>query len=390
MKLPPPFSQHTFEDFIEKICIAVNHEECAAFTNLAKKDQLYRIKQIFSNLKTVNKYLKQPEKLQLLSLDMISETIEDKFDLENFLKKNINNKFKKTVIFVLEADRLLEERKNLLAHIDSLYHRTKILFIFFLQKNIRLNRYSKNLSHYSTLYQNLFYFPLLEKKDIKLFLKQMEVRFQIKIDKEIENMIIDNCAGYTWLIEQAVRNYSQNQNKNEMFTNEGMLLRLKILYDEFEEEEKKVLEKILKKDQYFSDEEKLITDYFTKIKLLKINKKYYEITASILADYIDKIITVNTTIWINLKDQIILNNIMIDRVFSQKEKKLLKYFLSNKLRTISREEAAEAFWREKFKELYTDWALDQIIKRLRKKFASLGLHKNLIKTIKNQGYIISN
>ena len=80
---------------------------------------------------------------------------------------------------------------------------------------------------------------------------------------------------------------------------------------------------------------------------------------------------------------------MIEGFFSRREKRIIKLFLENKEKTLSREGIALAIWSNNKENLYTDWALDQIIRRLRNKFVKLGLSRQLIRTIKNQGYLFN-
>ena len=76
--------------------------------------------------------------------------------------------------------------------------------------------------------------------------------------------------------------------------------------------------------------------------------------------------------------------------FSRREKQLIKKLLQNKGQLVSRNTVANILRYNVTDEKYTDWALDQAIKRLRNKLLKLGLRNNLLKTVKNQGFILIN
>ena len=68
-----------------------------------------------------------------------------------------------------------------------------------------------------------------------------------------------------------------------------------------------------------------------------------------------------------LKDKrIVINSVVVDSFFSKKERAAFRYFLSQKKEIISREQIAKAVWGNC--DSYSDWALDQFIRRLRKKY----------------------
>lgn len=79
----------------------------------------------------------------------------------------------------------------------------------------------------------------------------------------------------------------------------------------------------------------------------------------------------------------------MDTFFSKREKRLLINLLKNNQKIISRDLVAQAIWGSEYDNSYTDWALDQFIRRLRNKLSSLGFAKTLIKTVKNRGFTIS-
>ena len=73
--------------------------------------------------------------------------------------------------------------------------------------------------------------------------------------------------------------------------------------------------------------------------------------------------------------------------FSSSELDVLSFLKENHSKLITREETAQKLWKEQWEENYSDWALDQIIHRIRKKIKTHKLQYRL-KTKKGQGFIL--
>lgn len=384
-----PFSKDTFENFIKEWTDISNRSECGSIVNLAKRDQLYRVKQIQNNRSVVQKYLSNPKNTQILYLDLLTQNIEDPIDLELFLKQHIHTN-KKTVLFIIDADKLIIETPAVLSYLDNLYHEKPLISILYLfQKNITLPRYSHSYTSYTTLYQNINIFPLFQRHDTEEFIIQMEERFNVSYPMAVKNKILRQCGGHLWLIKQACRHFAQTKKIEQLFTNDGMRLRLNTLFDELTPEEKKVLYKIAFEQNIESLEENQILEYFLKIRLVNKVHSTYRITVPVIHEFIINQPFKKIKVTINDQKRITVNGIIADNLFSKKEKRLLTYFLQNKNILVSREQIALASWGRENEHNYTDWALDQSIKRLRKKISQLGLNPKLIQTIKNQGFIFN-
>jgi DNA-binding response OmpR family regulator len=82
-----------------------------------------------------------------------------------------------------------------------------------------------------------------------------------------------------------------------------------------------------------------------------------------------------------------LNNLDITSNFSKKERHILQKFLTNKNKILSREEVASAYWGDAAHEEYSDWAIDQLISRLRKKMNRAGLFQQRFRQPEGRGYL---
>lgn len=74
---------------------------------------------------------------------------------------------------------------------------------------------------------------------------------------------------------------------------------------------------------------------------------------------------------------------------SPQEENLLRFLLKNANKVVNKDQVAEALWGKDYLEKYSDWAMAQLIARLRKKIASY--HKPItILTLRNRGYKLVN
>lgn len=226
------------------------------------------------------------------------------------------------------------------------------------------------ISSYNYLLQNIFFYPKYNQIDLKQFLFYLEQKFKIK------GLIIDQCGTNLWLIKEAVRYYAKTKDIKNIFDHQEMILRLKVIYDELEVQEKQALKKLVKQEANFTDEENTVLNYL----------KTTNIISPLLNKFISQQIAKENNLSLGKDKNILLNSFPIDYFFSKSERKGLRFFLTRTNMLVSREELGMTLWNNSD---FSDWALDQFIRRIRNRFIKLGLEKNLIKTKKNQGFIFS-
>ena len=382
MKPKEAFPRKTINAIFTPWDNAIKSRECLSVVNIPKRDQLYRLKEITSRYRRI-------KNIQLIALDLKGQIIEDPYDLKTFLAKKINKRAKKIALIVLDADQLLDEKNVLLSYLDILYHdNPKLILIYLFQKNITYSSFSKKLSKYTSLYQNVNIYSFFKQEEIRYFLKFIKAYFQVQIPAQLEKEILFRCGGSPWLIKEAVRHYYQTRDEKNIFDHDNMRLKLNILFQELSSEEKSLVEKIVKKDFQFLAVEKSIIRYLIRTGLLLKKTQQFEISIPIFKDFVKDLLNSKTQICLNHKNQLLLNGVLVEGFFSRRQKLVLRLFISNRGKILAREKVAAKIW-QKDTQNYTDWALDQIIRRLRNKLVRLGLNRYLIKTVKNQGYSFS-
>lgn len=383
-------------DSLEKMFLnwinIINRQESASIIGISKRSQIYRIDQFLSDDKFLSKKLKDYKEVQFIKIDPSLHSTDNYSDFEKNLKKSFSEEAKRFVFLVTSADKFIYESPEVLSFINSyVLNNVDSSVLFFFEKNINIPSILRKIDSYPVVFQNIFYVGPFSKKDVNHFIKYQAKKFKVTLSKEIKNKLIKLCGSRLGLITSAIRYYARTKDEKEMFSHEEITLQLRLIYHDLENEEKTVLEKIIEKNYQFDEEDKPALDYFLKTGIIeKGSLNSFKIAIPLFESYLEKQIVKKVVIQVNNNHQITINGLVVDEFFSKREKRLLRYFIDHKNTVIDRETVASFFWGREYAEKYTDWALDQALRRLRNKFIKLGLHKDIIKTKKNLGLIFVN
>jgi OmpR family two-component system bacitracin resistance response regulator BceR len=75
--------------------------------------------------------------------------------------------------------------------------------------------------------------------------------------------------------------------------------------------------------------------------------------------------------------------------FSRKEYNVLKLLLEQKEKIVSRDAVGATLWPINTEKHYSDWAIDQLIARLRQRLTELSLPPKMIQSVRGKGYKLS-
>lgn len=379
---PEPLTHETINKIFSPWQKIIKNGESGSVTHIPKRDQLFRINQFIRLYKN--------KTLQYIPIDLSALAIDEPQELADYIEHQKNPSISKHIIFVLDADILIDEKTQILSYLDSLLHtKPSDSILYFFQHNVTYPAYQKKLAKYSSLYRNVLTLPYFSSYDALHFVKYIAVKFNVTIPERFKQSIVSQCGGVLWLIKEAVRIYSKTGSEQKIFRDEGITFRLRILFDELEPFEQTALYKIQTGTGGFTTEERKSFDHLLKTNTIVKKSNKYAITVPLFAAYIENTMRENLSIELNDKHQIIINNLIADSMLSKYEKKIMRHFLKYPNTVISRERLAEVIWDDLTHENYTDWALDQIIKRLRIKLRQIGLTSHLIKTLRNRGYIFN-
>ena len=237
----------------------------------------------------------------------------------------------------------------------------------------------------SFLYDHISKYPLYGKDDCRQFLKHYTEQWNFHPDRKIVNQIIGACGGYLWLIHQALRTIRNEECiVDEALTSEEMILKLETVWNKFTPEEKRVIEKV-----YFDTFESSLSltheySYLKKIKAIIESDNKPALGIPLLAEILRRELRLKK---FRLdRDKILIGERDISSNLSKNEKVFLTLLLNSKKQVVARDTIAASLYGQNWQENYSDWAIDRLSHRLRKKLNRLGIDSKLISTLKKKGF----
>lgn len=376
-----PLPKETSERMFHSWLSVIRRRECATILTLPKFDRHYRVVQGIEWIKksTENRIYCVPISFQ----GMITE---EWGEVSSKLKQ-LQHPTCHTVFFVLDAEWLISAAPHLISHFQSytLGPYRSVSFIFFFEKNIFESDIFQLFQNQPVFLQNVFYQLVYARGDILHFLHHMETIYGFRISQRESAEIWRQCGGYIWLSTEALRN--RHKTDTLCFDHNAMQFRLRAVWEGFSRSEQDLLIKIvLRQDIGSTNHEEITSSYFQKTGLIDVDVKgSWELSVSILGEFIKQHAIKQRRLTV-VNNSIYAGTVMVNDVLSSKERAILTYFLKHKDIVIDRPTIAKILWGGQSELDYSDWNLDQAIHRLRDRFASLGLPKHLITTIKGRGF----
>ncbi len=363
-------------------------------------DRVRRIEQFISE----NKKSQKDEYHRIfLQIDPLLLNIEEKSDLmDNIIKKLENKKIihkkdsfeavikqlavKKIqiVLIVLTADSLLlQSTKFFLAALHEILYENNpfIVSVCCFEVDITHPQYAAIFRQYPQLLHSIFYYPLYDKKDTEHFIKYVAKKWNVAMTHPQIDHLIATCGGKWWFIKDAVRQLRLQKSWNE--DTDGMVYRKNMVIQSLLSSERSVLLKLLTGRKIFNEEEQHSINHLIKLRLISDDNHLLvpilrkPLLASVRSDHA---LTYEN-------NMVYLNQVPIGSFFSRKEIRALKILVSQPGTIISRETLAQAIWPANTNANYSDWAIDQIIARVRKRLPEFEIPPASIKSIRGKGYM---
>lgn len=375
-----PLPKATTDEMFDAWQGVMARHECASVLSLAPWDRYYRIAQFIEER---GRQIQKRAQLTPLTLKNLNTENEAEFiEKLNQLKKDGKTP---TVFIILDGEWLLTGVPHLLPTIQNYvlmpYRLTS--FLIFFEKNLLLPQFSQSLSANHPLRQNIIYQNLYLGPDMVHFLKHMEQLYGFSLKERERQEIIANCGGHIWLATEALR--FAHMHKTLSFDHEAMQIKLQTIWNNFEAEEKSVIRKIVLK-QSLGEKDFIPLNYFVKTGLLQKSAANYQLTVPVLGKFIKETVSRDLKIKISADGKLRVGEVNVSAFFSARELNLIKYFTEHEGQIVDRDTVGNILWGDA-EDAYSDWALNQAIKRLRDRFSQLGLSQNLIKTVKSKGFI---
>ncbi|HYK08213.1 MAG TPA: winged helix-turn-helix domain-containing protein [Candidatus Eisenbacteria bacterium] len=382
-----PITEKTFEAMCKQWVDIINHErDHGLFIWAPLEAPSLRIRQFFADKELQVKLFGKKEIPALIEVNgeeienfsfedlerQVNFALEGTTDTTFSLEKVLSQRKQKLALFIIGIDSLLKnQRFELMKHLNTLAERYEnVSFLFFVRFDVMeiplFNSYQ--IPH---LLSETFYQKVFSEKDCMHFLHHMEQSWNIKVNKKLSNDIAKNFQGHLFLIKAAIRLARDNPEISiEEILDSPALIRRGL----------GVFEGLTAKDQ-----ETVLSLLHNKI-------------PSSISEYLRKTGLVQNNMlgipyWYRIKNDIFRlknhdNSIhhQLELQFTSLERETFDIFMETKT-IVTREKLAKTIWRNEWMERYSNWAIDQLIHRIREKIKKAGAPYEIV-TKKGEGFYL--
>jgi DNA-binding winged helix-turn-helix (wHTH) protein len=303
--------------------------------------------------------LKASEILQNIAAKMGLNSKSETTDTRSFIQKKCKELIEKgkEVVFICDSMESLpkDELEKHLLDISNVVRINEgrihtILNLHFLEQIMSIIEKQPSLF---TLANKIEYISTLPEKLLKKFIEYEAKKHNYKISKKEVEKIITYSGGILTLTKAIIRNGGDSLELD---------LKFKTIWDHLPITYKAVIEKSVMKSKIINPNEKLVAKLLNKTGILDLSifKDKFKLTQQ-------------------------NNKIAVKKMLNDNELQIYNYFSKNKNKLVEKEKIAEIVY-GKNNEDYSDWSIDQIISRFRKKLAKGGIDPTQLKTIKGRGY----
>jgi hypothetical protein len=373
------FIPSNFQFFADWVLKSALIDETSVVIASPRGDVRWRIAQILQDFNPP---------LPALSLQLFPGDVEEIQDLERMIesRRPEGTVGQPLLIFITNAHQFIDQHKcRILSQIIDLQEKSNTYkFILVFQRNIAHPTIVSQLGDERRLFRRIFYYSLYDEAETIRFIEHMCEKWSITISSTVQKKIARACGGWMWLINHILRTLRDSPHTplEEIYQSDEMQFKVGDIYRSLIPSDQSYLKETTTHSDKSDASAQASEVYLYKIGILKNN----QISSDLFDEYIRR---QQTSLKLTARDNhIFLNEVNIDATFSRKERKILLLLLANLHTVVSRELVGETGWSQ-MDEGYTDWALDNLIARLRKKLTSLGLPKDVIQTERNAGYKIT-
>lgn len=234
----------------------------------------------------------------------------------------------------------------------------------------------------TSLLQNVFYYPLYSFEDTTRFVKYLADKWDYKYTAKLAETIYRNCGGHFWFVKESFRHLVATKRLD--FGEENLNFRLRTVYNSMRGSERDAIRKCITGTGTLTEDEKSSLKYLEKMRILRDRKCQVQL----LCKYIRNQQTA-TASFTNKNDVLVLNDVPLAQIFSRKEYRVLRHMIEHQGELISRDSIAKCLWPQGKPEDYSDWAIDRIVARIRKRLGTLSLPEEILVTRRGKGYVFS-
>ncbi|MCL5090811.1 MAG: winged helix-turn-helix domain-containing protein [Patescibacteria group bacterium] len=269
-------------------------------------------------------------------------------------------------------------------------NKTKIHYIFPIMDNIFL---SENFEKYDqlreVLSQNLVYFPLFSKEDTEFAMDYFSEKYGYPLSPKKKKLASGLSGGHPSLLKACLRILNETAQFSEEEISESLSKQWEIkiiledIWKSFDEQEKKLVSQIVFGQTPMRIE---LPERFVRLRVIKEENSQPVLFSPLLTAFVKKQSTATSSIGFDPETgELLINGFPPQEKITLQEYRLLRYFLANINKIVSRDQIAYVLWDKESDEKYSDWAIDQVMSQLRKKIDQMGIGQKL-QTIRGRGY----
>ncbi|MCS7091987.1 MAG: winged helix-turn-helix domain-containing protein [Patescibacteria group bacterium] len=246
--------------------------------------------------------------------------------------------------------------------------------------------------------QNLIYVPLRTGADLDYLIDSFADEFKCVITDDLKNVLKQVCGGHPYSLRVGVRIIRDSLNKGEKVIRSLLLDHYELksiatgIFDRRNLQEKQLLKCIVVGRQ-ITQQDNVYMKYLIQLGLVrKMGDNGYELFSELFTNAVLKAIgsedRAKFTPSLSLdpvSGAILLNGATVEESFTRQEYTILTLFLKNPGKLLTREAVGMELWGELSYEKYSDWAIDQVISKLRKKLKRIGVDMEIV-TLRGRGY----
>lgn len=325
--------------------------------------------------------------------------------LKSLLRKIIANGID-PVLFLGEFDELEFADPSFYNNLKSIWSSMQphLHYVFLVMSNVETDSvYEKYRDLVEIIGQNVTYMPILGEEDSRYLISKLFDKYGIKKGIGLDPLLMELCGGHPYLLKICAKFLAKNGTQSEKpeqirqklkeYYEAGTVCRA--IFESLGPNSKFAINNILLGSKV-SDTNNLafrlgIVKSVSKDKYLFFGELFKEAIQGEVKSQkngnVDRVL--KKMVWNGDSGVITLDGEPMADIFTRQEHELLTKFLGEPNKLISRDEIGSVLWGKNSDEKYSDWAIDQVVSKLRKKLIKLGLGENSIFTVRGRGYRIN-
>lgn len=440
-QIPPPLRLETLESYAQEVFAPIRRGESVTTIWVPMMGRRVRNKFIISFPQLFKKEIGNPGKYLLVYVEPLELTEESNSGYLNLLIRSIIESYNKqqgngnsleskeflldstsypqlleslerllyvitrqdieVVLFLGEFDELKFADSILYNNLKSLWVKFtgKLHFVFLLLADAAKPESIQRFDELNeVLLKNVVYVPLVDKEDTSYLIGYFAKQFDKKFSNREQRLLIEICGGHPLLLKACSRIIAlMNGQKMKIDQLKEMLVShfeprsaAQKIFDLRTAREQDILRDIVGQKIVQLPED---ADTLAKLGLIVETKDGWKPFGTLFESVIQKgqgrlttpSLTEGHFSFDESSGAILADGRNIEEKFTRQEYEILRFLLNEHDKLKSRDEISQAMWGKESYDKYSDWAIDQVMSKLRKKLKDFGADRFLV-TVRGRGY----